>query len=80
MGIELDWSADLIDRNRFGLSDSRIGVTENRFGLSEDRDGLPETKWRNCRGYELGGDSQHVNEAVVNAMSGIGLRKDRINI
>jgi len=25
-------------------------------------------RWRNCRGYELGGDSQHVNEAVVNAM------------
>jgi hypothetical protein len=25
-------------------------------------------KWRNCCGYELGGGSQHVNEAAVNAM------------
>jgi hypothetical protein len=40
-------------------------VPENWFGLSED---WKQTKWRNCCGYELGGDSQHVNEAVVNAM------------
>ena len=61
-------NANGVPENWIGLSENRGGVPEHWIGLSENWDGLRETKWRNCRGYELGGDSQHVNEAVVNAM------------